>query len=121
MQTLTWILRQSTRLKNVRCSTSCALTGFHSRKACGLSQTISTGPVGTIAETLTPLLAAMRIVWAISRYYGSDERMAALLQRVAHAILDRCKEAVNVKVDSVVRVGLATGQKYQLLCSTPWP
>ncbi len=40
----------------------------------------------------------MRIVWAISRYYGSDERMAALLQRIAHAILERCKEAVRVEV-----------------------
>ena len=63
-----------------------------------LSQAISSGPVGSIAETLTPLLAALRIVWAISRYYGSDERMAALLQRIAHAILERCKEAVQVKV-----------------------
>ena len=47
------------------------------------------------------MLAALRIVWAISRYYGNDERMSVLLQRVALAILERCKEAVNVKVITV--------------------
>ena len=61
-------------------------------------QALTHGPLSEISGTLMPLLAALRTVWIISRYYNDDERMGALLQRVAHTLADRCKAAIDLKV-----------------------
>lgn len=63
-----------------------------------MAQAISSGPFSAIGDTLTPLLAALRMVWVISRHYSDDERMSSLLQRVAFAIAERCVDAVDLKV-----------------------
>ena len=61
-------------------------------------QAITSGPLSAIGDTLTPLLAALRMVWVISRHYSDDERMSGLLQRVAFSIAERSKESVDLKV-----------------------
>ena len=63
-----------------------------------VGQAISSGPLAAIGDTLTPVLAALRMVWVISRHYSDDEGMSALLQRVAFAIAERCRDAIDLKV-----------------------
>lgn len=63
-----------------------------------VGQAISSGPLAAIGDTLTPVLAALRMVWVISRHYSDDEGMSLLLQRVAFAIAERCRDAIDLKV-----------------------
>lgn len=44
-----------------------------------------------------PMMNAMRMVWIISRHYSDDQRMGALMQRIAREIGDRIESAVDVK------------------------
>jgi len=57
-------------------------------------KTISSGPLPAIADCLLPLMSALRMVWIMSRYYGDDERMGALLARIGRDIGDRVEGAV---------------------------
>ena len=47
---------------------------------------------------MAPLMAALRMVWIISRHYGDDERMGALFKRIAAQIGDRIEAAVQLEV-----------------------
>ena len=59
---------------------------------------LASGAVPGIAAALPPLLAALRLVWAISTYYSDDARMSALLQRVATHVAERAEASIPLQV-----------------------
>ncbi|PHJ24428.1 dynein heavy chain family protein, partial [Cystoisospora suis] len=62
---------------------------------------LATGSLKTVAESISPLLGAIRMVWITSRHYNTDEKMQPLLIRVAEQIADRVQEAI--KPSSILR------------------
>lgn len=50
-----------------------------------------------ILETLPGLMNALRMVWVISRYYNTDERMVPLMERVAWELCERVARVVNMR------------------------
>ena len=50
-----------------------------------------------ILETLPGMMNSMRMVWVISRYYNTDERMVPLMERVAWELCERMARVVNIK------------------------
>ncbi len=82
-------------------------------------QVIASGPLTSVADALPPLLAALRTVWVISRHYSDDDRMSRLLQRIAHALEERCHGAIDPKVRGDGGRGMGLGapvEGYHVLC-----
>ena len=50
-----------------------------------------------ILETLPGMMNALRMVWVISRYYNTDERMVPLMERVAWELCERVARVVNLR------------------------
>ena len=61
-------------------------------------QAVAVGPVGGIAGALAPLLAALRLVWAISTHYSDDGRMTGLMQRLAAQVAERAEASIPLRV-----------------------
>ena len=61
-------------------------------------QVISFGGMEAIADMILPMMNAIRMVWIISRYYGNDERMNDLFERIALEIGNRAEANIDVKV-----------------------
>lgn len=57
---------------------------------------IANGPLGSILDTLPPMMNALRMVWIISRHYKDDARMGSLFARIANEIGNRCEMAIDV-------------------------
>nr|CEL69705.1 TPA: Dynein heavy chain 10, axonemal [Neospora caninum Liverpool] len=58
-------------------------------------KSLATGSLKVVAETIGPLLSAIRMVWITSRHYNTDEKMQPLMIRVAEQIADRVADAVK--------------------------
>ncbi|KAF4735350.1 Dynein heavy chain 10, axonemal, partial [Perkinsus olseni] len=58
---------------------------------------LTNGGMAEIAETLPNLLNALRMVWVVSRYYNTDERMEPLLTRIAEQIAARVNDQISVR------------------------
>ncbi|PFH33986.1 dynein heavy chain family protein [Besnoitia besnoiti] len=58
-------------------------------------KSLASGSLKVVAETISPLLSAIRMVWTTSRHYNTDEKMQPLMIRVAEQIADRVQEAVQ--------------------------
>lgn len=65
---------------------------------------VASGPVSGIAAALAPLLAALRLVWAISSYYSDDVRMSLLMQRVATHVAERAEASIPLKVSTFLLI-----------------
>jgi len=50
-----------------------------------------------ILETLPGLMNSLRMVWVISRYYNTDERMVPLMEKVSWEICERMARVVNIR------------------------
>lgn len=61
-------------------------------------EVLETGTLIAVADAMAPLMAALRMVWIISRHYGDDERMKALFSRIACKLADRVEAAVQTQV-----------------------
>ena len=59
---------------------------------------IGKGSFASIADTIPPMMNALRMVWIISRHYSTDERMVPLMERIAEEIADKVAREVNVGV-----------------------
>ncbi|KAF4659064.1 Dynein heavy chain 10, axonemal [Perkinsus olseni] len=74
---------------------------------------LTNGGMTEIAETLPNLLNALRMVWVVSRYYNTDERMEPLLTRIAEQIAGRVNDQISVRAllrRSPVRAGAIVGR-----------
>ena len=40
-------------------------------------------PLQTLPDVITSLFAAIRMVWTISRYYNTEERLLPLMERIS--------------------------------------
>ena len=60
-------------------------------------KSIAHGPIEGIVEVLPSMMGAVRMVWIISRHYHTEERMTALLERVAHFLCDRVSTSVDIR------------------------
>ncbi|KFG65744.1 dynein heavy chain family protein, partial [Toxoplasma gondii RUB] len=58
-------------------------------------KSLATGSLKIVAETIAPLLSAIRMVWITSRHYNTDEKMQPLMIRIAEQIADRVADAVK--------------------------
>ncbi|GMI47335.1 hypothetical protein TrCOL_g3071 [Triparma columacea] len=58
---------------------------------------VTDGSFAAILDTLPSMMNAIKMVWIISRHYNTDERMIALMERIAGKIADRVAHEVNVK------------------------
>ena len=50
-----------------------------------------------IIDTLPSMMTAIRMVWTISRYYNTDEKMMRLLEKIANTIAEKVSRHINVK------------------------
>ena len=50
-----------------------------------------------ILDTLPSMMTAIRMVWTISRYYNTDEKMMRLLEKIANTIAEKVSKHINVK------------------------
>eukprot|EP00906_Rhabdomonas_costata_P000974 RCo001402 len=50
-----------------------------------------------IIDTLPSMMTAIRMVWIISRYYNTDERMMGLLEKIANTIAEKVAKHINVR------------------------
>ena len=58
---------------------------------------ISRSPLPALSETITSLYAALRMVWTISRYYNTEDRLLPLMHRIAKHITARVRSSINIK------------------------
>jgi dynein heavy chain len=60
-------------------------------------KSISQGTLHEIADTIPPMMGAIRMVWVISRHYNTDERMVPLMERIAFELAERVAAELDVK------------------------
>jgi len=60
-------------------------------------KSISQGSLPEIADTIPPMMGAIRMVWVISRHYNTDERMVPLMERIAFELAERVAAELDVK------------------------
>ncbi|KAK9812551.1 hypothetical protein WJX73_008170 [Symbiochloris irregularis] len=60
-------------------------------------EVLQSGALNAVCDCLPSLMSALRMVWIISRHYGDDATMFALLKRIAAQIADRIEAAVKPK------------------------
>jgi len=60
-------------------------------------KSISQGSLGEIADTIPPMMNAIRMVWVISRHYNTDERMVPLMERIALELAEHVAVELDVK------------------------
>ncbi|KAF4667709.1 Dynein heavy chain 10, axonemal [Perkinsus chesapeaki] len=69
---------------------------------------LTNGGMSEITETLPNLLNALRMVWIVSRYYNTDERMEPLLTKIGEQLANRVDKQISVRAllrRSPVRAG----------------
>lgn len=60
-------------------------------------QNLATGAnFGVILETVPPLMDSLQIVWMLSCYYNTNERMVPLMERIAWQLCERVAQAIDV-------------------------
>lgn len=60
-------------------------------------QNLATGAnFALILETIPPLMDSLQIVWMLSCYYNTYERMAPLMERIAWQLCERVAQAIDV-------------------------
>eukprot|EP00756_Hemistasia_phaeocysticola_P021124 Hpha_TRINITY_DN15757_c2_g7::TRINITY_DN15757_c2_g7_i2::g.37596::m.37596/K10408/DNAH; dynein heavy chain, axonemal len=50
-----------------------------------------------IIDVLPSMMTAIRMVWTISRYYNTDEKMTRLLEKIANTIAEKVSRHIHVK------------------------
>lgn len=50
-----------------------------------------------VCETLPSMMNSLRMIWIISRHYNTDERMVALMERIAWELSERVSRVINIK------------------------
>ncbi|XP_014674920.1 PREDICTED: dynein heavy chain 10, axonemal-like [Priapulus caudatus] len=50
-----------------------------------------------VMETIPSMMAALRVVWIISRHYNTDERMVPLMEMIAWELTDRVSRVINLR------------------------
>ena len=48
-----------------------------------------------IPKMLPEVLNSVRIIWELSKYYNSNERMKSLLTKISNLIIKRCRGQIN--------------------------
>lgn len=48
-----------------------------------------------IPKMLPEVLNSVRIIWELSKYYNSNERMKSLLTKISNLIIKRCRGKIN--------------------------
>ena len=60
-------------------------------------KSISTGTLHEVADTIPPMMNAIRMVWVISRHYNTDDRMVPLMERIAFELAEHVGAQLDVK------------------------
>lgn len=78
-------------------------------------QNLATGAnFDLILETIPPLMDSLQIVWMLSCYYNTNERMVPLMERIAWQLCERVAQAIDVnKIFKYVRFD---GQELDFCC-----
>jgi len=50
-----------------------------------------------IPKILPDVLTNVRVIWELSKYYNTKERMKGLLSKISNQIISRCREKINLK------------------------
>lgn len=68
-------------------------------------QNLATGAnFDLILETIPPLMDSLQIVWMLSGYYNTNERMVPLMERIAWQLCERVAQAIDVnKIFTYIR------------------
>jgi len=72
-------------------------------------KSIANGSLSNIADTLAPMLNALRMVWIISRHYSDDARMGSLMERIANEIGDKVKPTLVLLLHTAHSFGYSVG------------
>lgn len=49
-------------------------------------------------DTIPQMMETLQIVWMISPYYNSDERMMPLMERIAWQLCERVAQGIDVHI-----------------------
>ena len=79
----------------------------------------------TIPALLPPILNCIRMVWNLSRFYNTPERLTVLLRKLSNEIINRCCSVISLAdvfsgdVDSVMvalRQSMEAGERAPVAC-----
>lgn len=65
-------------------------------------------PLQDIPKILPLILSCVRMIWSLSRFYNTPERLVGLLRKLSNEIINRCCAAISLpdifsgEVDSVI-------------------
>jgi dynein heavy chain len=59
-------------------------------------QALATAHPCDIPRLLPPILSCIRMVWNISRFYNTPERITVLLRKLSNEIIERCCAVINL-------------------------
>jgi dynein heavy chain len=62
----------------------------------GPCQQLSRATPQQLAGLLPHILDCIRLVWSLSRFYNTPERITSLLQKVSNEVINRCSAALRV-------------------------
>jgi dynein heavy chain, axonemal len=54
-----------------------------------------------IVAVLPDLLARIRIIWTLSRFYNTEDRLTGLLRKISNEIINRCRYAPHHRAQCV--------------------
>ncbi|CBZ30501.1 putative dynein heavy chain [Leishmania mexicana MHOM/GT/2001/U1103] len=79
------------------------------------------GSLQPIIDTLFSMMTALRMVWIISRFYSTEERMVGLLEKIARLIAQKVSEHIDFRTvltlpSEVAKVKVTEGQQ----CLIKW-
>lgn len=57
---------------------------------------VSTGELSVVRDTIPIMMKALRMVWIISRHFNNDDRMSALMARIANEIADKVSGEISI-------------------------
>jgi dynein heavy chain len=60
-------------------------------------KSISAGTLHEVADTIPPMMNAIRMVWVISRHFNTDDRMVPLMVRIADQLAERVETELDVR------------------------
>jgi dynein heavy chain, axonemal len=60
-------------------------------------KSISAGSLHEVADTIPPMMNAIRMVWVISRHFNIDDRMVPLMGRVANELAEHVEAELDVR------------------------
>jgi len=87
----------------------------------GPCESLSQADPQEILQILPNLLACIRMIWSLSKFYNTEDRLTGLLRKISNEIIKRCccKIRLNEVFDGDVEASMVNLQE-SILCGVRW-